>query len=151
MTDARISKASMLHASLIKQQLIISDFEKEIENLKGEIIAREEIASQEHRGGAERNEMLVRMEHELVFLKNELMTLEGIDEEKVSEKVELGAVVVTDQRIFFVSTSVDLLEVNGQSLFGISTKAPIYHVMKGKTKGDTFDYGGVRYQIRDVY
>ena len=94
---------------------------------------------------------LVRMEHELMFLKNELTTLEAIDEEKPCDEVEIGAVVVTDQRIFFICTSVDVVEVNGQSFFGISTKAPIYHVMKGKKEGDCFEFSGVRYLILDVY
>ena len=151
MTDTRISKAQMLHACMIKQQLIISDFEHEIKHLRSEITRRDDIASQEHRGTPERNEILVRMEHELLFLKNELMTLEAIDEEKPCEEVEIGAVVVTDQRIFFICTSVDLVEVNGQSFFGISTRAPIYHAMKGKKEGDCFQFSGVRYLILDVY
>lgn len=151
MTDTRISKAQMLHACMIKQQLIISDFEHEVKHLRTEITNRDDIASQAHRGMPERNEMLVRMEHELVFLKNELMTLEVIDEEKQSDEVEPGAVVVTDQRIFFISTSVDLVEVNGQSFFGISTKAPIYHAMKGKKEGECFEFSGVRFRILDVY
>ncbi|MCU0401356.1 MAG: hypothetical protein MUE75_10170 [Algoriphagus sp.] len=151
MTDTRISKAQLLHACMIKQQLIISDFEYEIKNLRTEITRHDDIASQEHRGTPERNEILVRMEHELMFLKNELMTLEKIDEDKQCDEVELGAVVVTDQRIFFISTSVDFAEVNGQSFFGISTKAPIYHLMKGKKEGDCFEFSGVRYRILDVY
>lgn len=151
MTDTHISKAQMLHACLIKQQMIISDFEHEVQNLRLEITRRDEIASQDHRGSPERNEMLVRMEHELVFLKNELMALETIDEQNHSDEVEPGAVVVTDQRIFFISTSVDIVEVNGQSFFGISTKAPIYHSMKGKKEGDCFEYSGVRYRILEVY
>ncbi|MFC5192256.1 hypothetical protein ACFPIK_10785 [Algoriphagus aquatilis] len=151
MTDTRISKAQMLHACLIKQQLIISDFEHEVKNLRAEITRHDDIASQDHRGTPERNEMLVRMEHELMFLKNELMMLEKIDEDKQSDEVELGAVVVTDQRIFFISTSVDFAEVNGQSFFGISTKAPIYHLMKGKKEGDCFEFSGVRYRILEVY
>lgn len=151
MTETRISKESILHACEIKQQLIISDFEQEVKNLRSEITMHDEIASQEHRGSAERNEMLVRLEHELFFLNKERITLEAIDAEKISESVEPGAVVVTDQRIFFISTSVDLVEINGQSLFGISTKAPIYQIMKGKKSGDSFEFGGVRYQILDLY
>jgi transcription elongation GreA/GreB family factor len=141
----------MLNACLFKQQLIIADFEHEVKNLRTEITRHDDIASQEHRSTPERNEMLVRMEHELMFLKNELTTLESIDEEKPCDEVEIGAVVVTDQRIFFICTSVDIVEVNGQSFFGISTKAPIYHSMKGKKEGDCFEFSGVRYLVLDVY
>lgn len=151
MTETRISKDRILHACEIKQQLIISDFEQEVQNIRSEITNHEETGSQEYRGSAERNEMLVRLEHELFFLNNEQITLESIDPDKICDTVEPGAVVVTDQRIFFVSTSVDLVEVNGQSLFGISTKAPVYQVMKGRKVGESFEFGGVRYQILDLY
>ena len=151
MTDTRIPKDRILHACAIKQQLIIADFEQEVQNIRSEITNHDEIASQEHRGFTERNEMLVRLEHELLFLNNERVVLDSIDPDKHSEIVESGAVVVTDQRVFFVSTSVDLVEVNGNSLFGISTKAPIYASMKGKKAGEFFEFGGVRYLILDIY
>lgn len=106
--DQRLPKSSILHACIIKQQLTISDFEKEINQLKSEVTTKHESESQLGRGKADQNELLVRMEHELHFLKSELITLEAIDPEEVCEVIELGAVVVTDQRTFFVSTSITL-------------------------------------------
>lgn len=151
MKDARIPKTSILEACIKKQELIIADFEKEIEIIRAEITTRDETESQETSRAAGQNELLVRMEHELTFLQNELNTLETINPEKVCEKAEFGAVVVTDQRIFFISTSVELVEVNGTSLFGISSKAPIFPAMKGKKKGESFDLAGVHYVILDLY
>ena len=151
MENPRIPKASILHACIIKQQLTIHDFEKEIKSIKVELTAHEESASQEHRGFAERNELLVRIEHELEFLKKELISLEEIDPEKSSTQVEAGAVVATDQRIFFISTSIEQVDVNGFQIVGISLKAPIYPGMKGKKSGESFEYGGVHYRILDVY
>ena len=151
MNPSPISKAAILHASIIKQQLTLDDFEKEIQSLQHELTTHEESASQEHQGSAEKNELLVRLDHEVGFLKKELMDLETIDPQKICNHVEPGAVVVTDQRIFFISTSVEQLEINGQSVFGISVKAPIYPSMKDKKAGDFFQYGGVNYHILEVY
>lgn len=151
MSDSRISKASILRACLIKQELTIDDFEKEAAQIKADITSRDETASQETKSSSERNELLVRMEREIVFLKNELMGLQAIDPTKTNKVVEPGAVVVTDQRIFFISTSIEQVEVNGQSVFGISLKAPIYGNMKGKKKGESFSFGGVNYKILDLY
>lgn len=151
MTTTRIARHEILDACIVKQQLTIDDFEKEVLSLRNEITDHSEIASQEHRGGAERNEMLVRMEKELNFLKNELRVLENIDPDLEHNQVQLGAVVITDQRIFFISTSVELVEVNGHCLYGISTKAPIFASMRGKKTGDAFEHAGVRYLILDVY
>ena len=150
-TDSRLSKASILHACIIKQQLTISDFEKEIKQLSAAVTDHRESASQEPRGASERNEVLVRMEHELVFLKNELMALEKIDPDHICQKVEEGAVIVTDQRVFFISTSIESVDVNGKSVFGLSVHAPIYVAMKGKVKGDRIEFSGLRYQILDIY
>lgn len=149
--DSRLSKSSILHACTIKQQMTISDFEKEIARLRSEVTTKDESESQGRRGNSEQNDLLVRVEHELLFLRNELMTLENIDPEEVCEKIEEGAVVVTDQRIFFVSTSIESVEVNGKSVFGLSVHAPIYADMKDKKKGETIEYKGLRYQILDVY
>jgi hypothetical protein len=149
--DSRLSKSSILHACTIKQQLTISDFEKEIVRLKSEVTTKDESESQGGRGTSEQNDLLVRMEHELLFLKNELMTLGNIDPDQVCEIIEEGAVVVTDQRTFFVSTSIETVDVNEESIFGLSVHAPIYSNMKGKKKGETIEYNGLRYQILDVY
>jgi len=149
--DSRLSKSSILHACTIKQQLTISDLEKEIVRLKSEVTTKDESESQGGRGTSEQNDLLVRMEHELLFLKNELMTLGNIDPDQVCEIIEEGAVVVTDQRTFFVSTSIETVDVNEESIFGLSVHAPIYSNMKGKKKGETIEYNGLRYQILDVY
>jgi transcription elongation GreA/GreB family factor len=149
--NPELSKERILHACIIKQQLTIEDFEKEINQMRTELTSHGESASQDQKPSREKNELLVRMEGELIFLKNELMTLENIDADHVSKKVELGAVVVTDQRVFFISTSIESVEVNGNSVFGLSVHAPIYEAMKGKEKGDRIEFNGLRYQILDIY
>lgn len=149
--DSRLSKRSILQACTIKQQLTISDFEKEVARLKSDVTTKDESESQGGRGTSEQNELLVRMEHELLFLRNELVTLANIDPDHVCDKIEEGAVVVTDQRILFVSTSIESVDVNEKSVFGLSVHAPIYLEMKGKRKGDLIEYKGIRYEILDVY
>lgn len=149
--NPELSKESILHACIIKQQLTIADFEKEVTQMRAELTTHDESASQDQKPNREKNELLVRMEGELIFLKNELMTLENIDPNHVCQKVELGAVVVTDQRVFFISTSIESVEVNGKSVFGLSVHAPIYEAMKGKVIGDRIEFNGLRYQVLEVY
>lgn len=149
--DQRLPKSCILHACFAKQQMIISDFENEVNRLKAEVTFHYESASQSGHGGSEQNELLVRMEHELLYLKNELITLEGIDPDQIYDKIQEGAVVVTDYRIFFVSTSIETMDISGKFIFGLSTHAPIYTAMKGKGKGEFIEFSGLRYQILDVY
>lgn len=147
----RLSKAKILQACVQKQERTIEDFERGIAELKTQLYSQEEIESQEHRPSPERRELLLRMEHELVFLNYEMAVLSQIEAEKPLDVVDLGAVVVTNQRTFFISTSLERVEIEGRTVIGISQKAPIYQVMKGKKAGESFDYGGVRFAILEVY
>lgn len=134
-----------------KQNILLADFEQEIQRLTDEITRGKEMPSQEQAGRTELNELLVRLEHELLFVKQEQTILEGLDVEREFVQVELGALVVTDQRIFYISSSVETVEVYGVEIFGISTQAPIYEGMKSKRLGDTFFYGRLSYRILDLY
>jgi hypothetical protein len=151
MVALRISKAQILQACVEKQQRTIDDFLKEIAELKVQLFEREETESQQQRTSPERQELLLRMEHELAFLNSEMAVLRQINSNLELDEVELGAVVVTNQRTFFISTSIERIEVEGQSVIGISVKAPIYRAMREKKAGQSFLYGGVRFDILEVY
>jgi predicted nuclease of restriction endonuclease-like RecB superfamily len=151
MTSPRLSKSLLRAACLHKQNILLTDFEQEIRRLTDEITRGKEMPSQEQAGRTESNELLVRLEHELIFVKQEQTILEGLDVEREFAQVELGAVVVTDQRTFYISSSLETVEVEGVSFFGISTQAPIYAGMKGKRMGDTFSFAGVSYRILELY
>ena len=119
--------------------------------MKSEIYDHDVIPSQGGGGTTERQEVLARYESELEFLKSELAKLESIDSDRLHEEADTGAVVVTDKRAFFVAVSTEEVEVNGFSIFGLSTQAPIFLRMKGKKSGDDFDFNGQHYKITQVY
>ena len=149
--STRIDKASIHQACVAKQQELIANFEAEIASLKKEMFSHDVSQSQGDSSSVERNELLVRYENEMIFLNNELQTLESIDPSKETDKVELGSVVVTDQRIFYVSVSIEEIEVDGQKIFGLSVNAPIYEAISQKSQGDEVTFNGVDYKILEVY
>lgn len=151
MVTLRLPKTQIMQVCMDKQQQTIADFEHEILALKQQLRNHEETDSQETRPSPERRELLLRMEHELNFLNYELEVLKSINLEEDLSEIALGTVVVTDQRIFFVSVSIERVDVLGEAVIGVSTKSPIYHSMQGKKTGKYFDYGGVRFTILDVY
>lgn len=151
MVTLRLPKTQIMQVCMDKQQQTIADFEHEILALKQQLRNHEETDSQETRPSPERRELLLRMEHELNFLNYELEVLKSINLEEDLAEIELGAVVVTDQRVFFISVSIERVDVLGEAVIGVSTKSPIYHSMQGKKTGEYFDYGGVRFTILDVY
>ncbi|MBE9511569.1 MAG: hypothetical protein IMY71_11890 [Bacteroidetes bacterium] len=83
--------------------------------------------------------------------KIERKLLEKINVEKVCKSVGFGAVVVTDDQNFFICISLGKISFNNETIFGISLKVPLYKVMGGLEKGNTFEFNGKKYQIKDIY
>lgn len=71
--------------------------------------------------------------------------------DRLHDTVAQGSIVKTDKMTFFPSVSIEDFEVNGEKLFGISTKAPLYQEMRNKKAGDKVEYNGEVYHIEDVY
>lgn len=148
---SELSKAAIVRASIQKQEGLIKDFEKEVASIKSEILDNDTSQSQGDNSRAERTDVLNSYEKELGFLKDELTYLQNLEWKGENKETEPGAVVVTDKLTFFVSVSVEDVMVESQKVYGISAKAPIFGVMRGKKAGDTFEYNQVKYTIKKVY
>jgi hypothetical protein len=64
--------------------------------------------------------------------------------------VEEGAVVKLSGRYFVISVSTSRFTCEGETLMGISTMAPIYEVMEGKSAGDSCEFNGRQVVIEEV-
>ena len=142
-----ISKADILQACLLKQQELIAHFNTRIDEVRSEAFNHTETPSQtdDDSGSSEV------MAQELKLARTEMEILRSIDPADPASQVERGAVVVTDQRIFFIGVSSEGIEVHGTKIFGMSEKAPLYSHMKGLKKGDSFQFNGLKYVIQDIY
>lgn len=80
-----------------------------------------------------------------------LDALRQIDIGKTFQKVQPGAVVVTDKQQFFISISLGEIKVEGDTFFAISTQSPLYQEIDGKGAGETFEFRGVKNNIQKVF
>lgn len=151
MTHSRIDKNKILSACILKQQELIDNFNQRLEEAKNEAYSHTETPSQTDEGSTSPEELLQLMSQELDFVQYEMSILKSIHPEDVSKHVEKGAVVVTDKRIFFIAVSSEEIEVNGEKIFGMSERAPLYAHMKSLSAGDTFEFNKTKYQISDIY
>lgn len=74
---------------------------------------------------------------------NELMKQKNvIDSIHFSEfsTAQLGALVNTDQAVYFLSTSAGVATVEGEKIICVSTNSPIGVKLVGKMAGDTFSF-----------
>jgi septation ring formation regulator EzrA len=81
----------------------------------------------------------------------EIVILKKIDISKENKDVSFGAVVITDAQKLFISISLGKIEIEGETFYAVSVKVPFYDVIKGKKKGNTFDFRAKQYKVVDVF
>ncbi|NOY37240.1 MAG: hypothetical protein GXO83_06660 [Chlorobi bacterium] len=81
----------------------------------------------------------------------EKQLLEKLQPCEECDTVHFGSAVITDQQKLFVSIGLGKFEYNGETWYAISPRVPLYEVIKGKKKGDTFIFNGRKFTIRDVF
>lgn len=147
----KVSKAAVLAACVKKQQDLIDNFNQRVDEVRDDTFNRSETPSQTDEGSTSPEDLLHVLGQERDFVQYEMGILRAIDPEDGATQVERGAVVVTDKRIFFIAVSSEEIEVEGEKIFGMSEKAPLYAQMRGLKKGDTFQFNNTHYTIEDIY
>lgn len=148
-------KRKMIESSIEKHKLIIDDFSIRIKELRhNDMIFNEgdfdlDISSYNYQSLNEANLIADQLE----FANEELELLYRIKSfiNTIHDKVELGAVVETNNATFFVSASIEQFEVEGKEYIGLSTKSPLFLTMNGLKKGDVFEYNDLKYSILDIF
>ena len=80
-----------------------------------------------------------------------LNTLQKIPLDVVFDKVEFGAVVITDKQKLFISAGIGKIEVSGNTYFAISPIVPIYKALEGKGVGDEVVFNGMKITIKEIF
>jgi hypothetical protein len=147
----RLDKSSILAACIEKQNELISNFKKREAEMNADTFSQNESPSQSEDRRAGKYELLKAIGDELAFAQEELVYLNTLNAEKENTIVGPGAVVVTEQFVFYIGVSSEKVSVNDETVFGISTKAPIYASMRGLEKGNEFQFNETHYVITAVY
>lgn len=148
---SRTPKTKILQACITKQEELVNSFQQRQEEMHKDTYNQDGSDSQTEDRKAGKVEVLNALGDELIFANQELLYLNSLNVEDDSNIVEPGAVVVTESITFFIGVSSEKVEVDGQTFFGISTKAPIYQNMEGLKKGDKFQFNETKYLIDDLY
>jgi transcription elongation GreA/GreB family factor len=70
--------------------------------------------------------------------------------DKPYETVQSGSLVTTDRGLFFISTSVGKLTLDGREYFAISSASPIGQALAGKRAGESATFNRMTYQVQNV-
>lgn len=147
-------KKKVLQKARDRQYEIISDFKTGIDDLEASKVRinEEQYNSDQQASDSNSSDLINRLQAQINFLEEEMNLLKRMKVgDKLHDRVVLGAVVKTNKQTFFPSVSIENFEVDGQDIFGISTKAPLFEVMKNKKAGDEFTYKDEHYTIAEIY
>lgn len=147
----KIVKTRILEACIQKQHELIENYMKREAEMNDDTFSQNESPSQSEDRRAGKYELLKVIGDELAFAQKEMAYLAALDVTKENTVVVPGAVVVTERFVFFIGVSSEKVELDGETIFGISTRAPIYANMKGLQKGSAFHFNETNYVIEDVY
>ena len=147
-------KEEIMHAAIQKQQSIIDDYKTRIDDLRDSVdsVYEDEEDLQEYSIGNELNDKVNRLADQLQFANEEMLVLDRMRVgDEPNDTVALGSVVVTDQRTFYISVSLERFYADNHTYFGISTESPLFKEMEGKRKGDRFMFKADTYTIVDIF
>lgn len=80
----------------------------------------------------------------------ELKTLEKIEVQKPTGVAGFGSLVMTTSQNYFISIGIGKMECEGLEFYAISPLVPLSQAVNGKKAGDTVDFRGNRFIIREV-
>ena len=81
---------------------------------------------------------------------SDMNVLDRINCQDLKEKVEFGAIIVSDSARFIIAISSGKIEVDGATYYAISPAVPLYKAMEGLRVGDSFEFNGKRQSIKEL-
>ena len=76
--------------------------------------------------------------------------LDSINVEHQPVKIQIGSLVFTDHRNFFLAISVGLVVIEDKSFAVVSAQSPIGSKLIGLKSGDTFSFGNKTYKVGQI-
>lgn len=90
---------------------------------------------------------LNRYSNQLVIAENDMHVLKNIDPFKSQEVARPGALIQTEQALYFISISVGRLEINEDTVFIISAQSPLGQTLLGLKVGDFINFKTISSRI----
>jgi hypothetical protein len=86
----------------------------------------------------------------LADAKQSLHQLENLNNAPFTDTVRNGALVYTNQGIFYISISAGQLKIEEQVVFAISAASPVGQLFIGKKVNDTFTFNRKEFRIEKI-
>lgn len=132
-----INRYQLVEKSLEKANEQIKKYNEKLESLKESLDSIDR-----HNDYDEEGKLLGEYEKYSSYLDNAQTVkqkLRNIDRKHYTEQIQLGSIVETKKKYYFVAAALGEIDMeDGSKVYAISTEAPIFEKMNGKKAGDTF-------------
>ena len=138
-----INKTELYNQCIEKLQTQIDDLQAAIDKVQ-ESIEGEQSSTAGNKFETARamgHEELDRLNRQFYNLNQEKNILNQINASIPCESVQLGALVITDKKMLYLSVALGKIELNNQVVFAVSVKSPIGQAIIGKMPHDKIPIG----------
>ena len=141
------------------QESLIKNFQDLVHHIQDELVDKKSMADleegdtldpEDYSKQNESNEMVHLLRNQLQKTLLEIDKLARIDFSK-KDKVGTGALVKTEKFMFFIGVAISPFTFEENQIVGVSIEAPIYHSIRDKKVGDTFQFAGKKDKIIAIY
>ncbi len=141
------------------QESLIKNFQDLVHHIQDELVDKKSMADleegdtldpEDYSKQNESNEMVHLLRNKLQKTLLEIDKLARIDFSK-KDKVGTGALVKTEKFMFFIGVAISPFTFEENQIVGVSIEAPIYHSIRDKKVGDTFQFAGIQDKIIAIY
>jgi transcription elongation GreA/GreB family factor len=145
------TKQQLLQICNMRVDKRINDYKEEINLIKDSIESNDKGNSEDDDSGNGKllNDLEKNMEH-LNDAQKTKAHLQLIKTNTVFNDVVLGSIVKTNQRFFYISTSIGEINLDNETYFAISLNSPIGQLLKNKTVNEQFEFNQTKYVITEI-
>lgn len=147
-----MEKQSIKNFLLEKQSRLVTELKEQTQTIQTmvDIDESDTIDPEDYSHQYESQEMEQMLKVQLNRAERGLEVLASLDITPKT-KVETGAIIQTDSLNFFIGYPTIPFDMEGKRYVGISAGSPIYTLMNGKRKGESFQYAGTSYNITNIF
>lgn len=143
-------KLDVIDKMIQEKEEILEDFRTNQRNKLNQT-STDDIDNKQHESKTEEvlNELEL-LNHNVEILEKEIVLVRNVPRDLNTDSVQFGSLVETDHLNLMVAAAHEAMKVDGKSVLGISTAAPIFSKMRGLSKGDTFEVNGTKHTIKAI-
>ena len=148
-------REKILDACIAQKQSSIDDFKVRMKSLLDTegLGNEEEYDNNELSQRGQASDEVNSLNHALSAANEEMSVLRQLKSaiRTTHNKVEPGAVVITNKARFIICVGIQQVAVDGERFIALSAKSPLYLAMRGLPTKSKFYYNGAGYRINDVF